>query len=222
MSNSGTRAAIQLRQRTAANAVSSGLSGCLVAIRAVWSFLPSVGLPYAFLALAFWAADGSWDFEGDNNNFRYWLFVSGKQVEEARIGGADRESGQYSVSGSDGNFPGRTIVQYESKAAPAEVIDAYTKRCESLKAKWCPNARYPSRRRARSPRVSNANSPVLLPHGGIFRRTDIVVVPDGGRPAGFGAWNSAAGRGAGAPRPMYRALAVSISIASGFSQNFSL
>ncbi len=39
------------------------------------------------------------------------------------------------MRGSDGNFPGWAVVQYESKAAPAEVIAAYAKRCERLKAK---------------------------------------------------------------------------------------
>jgi hypothetical protein len=108
------------------------LPGCLVAIGTL--LLVFVGLPYAFLAFLFWAADGSWDFEGDRN-FRYWLFVSGKRVEKLGLVAPADKPVKYSVSGSDGNFPGWTIVQYESKAAPADVIAAYAKRCESMQAK---------------------------------------------------------------------------------------
>ena len=110
----------------------SALPGCLVVIGVILTFF--VGLPYAFLAFLFWAADGSWDFEGDNN-FRYWLFVSGKRTEKLGLVAPTDKPVKYSFSGSDGNFPGWTVVNYESKAAPAEVIDAYAKRCESLKAK---------------------------------------------------------------------------------------
>ena len=110
----------------------SGLPGCLVAIGVILTIF--VGFPYAFLAFAFWAADGSWDFEGDGN-FRYWLFVSGKRAEKLGLVAPTEKPVKYSVSGSDGNFPGWTIVQYESKAAPADVIAAYAKRCENLKAK---------------------------------------------------------------------------------------
>ena len=80
------------------------------------------------------AADGSWDFEGDRN-FRYWLFVSGKRVETLGLVAPTDKPVIFSFRGSDGNFPGWTVVQYESKAAPADVIGAYAKRCESLKAK---------------------------------------------------------------------------------------
>lgn len=110
----------------------SALPGCLVAIGMI--LLVFVGLPYAFLAFLFWAADGSWDFEGDKN-FRYWMFVSGKRVEKLGLVAPADKPVKYSFRGSDGNFPGWTIVQYESKAAPADVIAAYAKRCESLQAK---------------------------------------------------------------------------------------
>ena len=110
----------------------SALPGCLAAIGVILTIL--VGLPYAFLALAFWANDGSWDFEGDGN-FRYWLFVSGKRTEQLGLVAQTEKPVKYSSRGADGNFPGWTVVMYESKAAPADVIDAYAKRCESLKAK---------------------------------------------------------------------------------------
>jgi len=108
------------------------LPGCLVALATL--LILFVGIPYALLALAFWAADGSWDFEGDKS-FRYWFFISGKRAEKLGMVLPTDKPVKYSVSESDGNFPGWAIVQYESKAAPAEVIEAYAKRCESLKAK---------------------------------------------------------------------------------------
>jgi hypothetical protein len=108
------------------------LQGCLVVIGTI--LLVFIGLPYAFLALAFWAADGSWDFEGDRN-FRYWMFVSGKRVEKLGLVAPTDKAVKYSFRGSDGNFPGWTVVSYDSKVAPADVIAAYAKRCESMKAK---------------------------------------------------------------------------------------
>lgn len=93
-----------------------------------------VGLPYALLALLFWAADGSWDFEGDRS-VRYWMFVSGKRTEQLGLVAQTEKPVTYSFRGSDGNFPGWTVVGYESNATPAEIIAAYAKRCESLKAK---------------------------------------------------------------------------------------
>ncbi len=112
----------------------SRLAGC-----APWLVLPGIllvflGIPYALLALAFWSVEGSWDFEGDRS-FRYWSFVSGKRVERLGVVAPTDKPVKYSVRGSDGNFPGWAIVIYESKAAPDAVIDAYAKRCESLKAK---------------------------------------------------------------------------------------
>ena len=158
----------------------SALPGCLVVIGTI--LMVFVGLPYAFLVLLFWAAEGSWDFEGDRN-FRYWLFVSGKRVEKLGLVAPTEKPVRYSFRGSDGNFPGWTVVHYESKAAPAEVIDAYAKRCESLKAKVIERpvrAEGGRDRRAHRMRIHG------LPHGRLFRRTDIVIVRDGGRPAGLG------------------------------------
>ena len=110
----------------------SALPGCLAVIGMILTIF--VGLPYAFLVLLFWAAEGSWDFEGDRN-FRYWLFVSGKRTEQLGLVARTDKPVRYSFRVSDGNFPGWTAVSYESTAAPADVIAAYAKRCESLKAK---------------------------------------------------------------------------------------
>jgi hypothetical protein len=107
------------------------LPGCLVALATL--LILFVGIPYALLALAFWAADGSWDFEGDKS-FRYWFFISGKRAEKLGVVVPTDKPVKYSVSESDGNFPGWVIVQYESKAAPAEVIEFYAKRCGAEKA----------------------------------------------------------------------------------------
>lgn len=92
-----------------------------------------IGLPYAFLVSVFWAADGSWNFEG--RGVRYWLFVSGTRTERlglvAPAGGAPK----YSVGLQEGTFPGWAIVSYESGASPAEIIDKYAQRCGNVNAK---------------------------------------------------------------------------------------
>lgn len=54
---------------------------------------------------------------------------------KARRGRADGQAGQIQRAWIGRQFSGWAIVQYESKAAPAEIIEAYAKRCESLKAK---------------------------------------------------------------------------------------
>ena len=72
-----------------------------------------IGLPYAFLVSVFWAADGSWNFEG--RGVRYWLFVSGTRTERlglvAPAGGAPK----YSVGLQEGTFPGWAIVSYRQR-----------------------------------------------------------------------------------------------------------
>jgi len=109
----------------------SPLPGFLVAIGTI--LFVFVVVPYALLAFAFWAAEGSWNFEGDKN-LRYWLFVGGSRAERLGLVAPTEKAVRYSVSLEEGNFPGWTIVQYESKAAPAEVIEFYTKRCGAEKA----------------------------------------------------------------------------------------
>src|SRR5262245_48613690 len=106
----------------------SAAAGCLIVAGAIFTFF--VVVPYALLAFAFWAADGSWDFEGDNR-WRYWWFVKGGRAEKLGLIAPTDKLVKYSFRGSDGNFPGWTVVMYESKAAPDEIIDAYAKRCES-------------------------------------------------------------------------------------------
>jgi hypothetical protein len=110
----------------------SPVAGCLVVLATVLTFF--VVVPYAVLAFAFWSADGSWDFEGDGS-FRYWYFYKGSRAAKLGLVEPTDKPVKYSVSESDGNFPGWTVIQYESKAAPAQVIDDYAKRCEDLKAK---------------------------------------------------------------------------------------
>jgi hypothetical protein len=88
-----------------------------------------VAIPFALLATAFWAADGSWDFEG--RGFKYWMFVQGTRLE--RLGTVEPTSAlKYSISLGEGNFPGWNIVSYESAALPEKIISFYGERCTKL------------------------------------------------------------------------------------------
>jgi hypothetical protein len=92
-----------------------------------------IALPFAFVAALFWAADGSWDFEG--RGVRYWLFVKGTRLE--RLGVVEPAPGgtKYSISLQEGNFPGWNIAVYESAAPPEKIIDVYAARCCEMKLK---------------------------------------------------------------------------------------
>jgi hypothetical protein len=103
--------------------------GCL--IPSVVVLLLLVGLPYAFLAFAFWAVEGSWDFEG-RNNLRYWLFVKGTRVERLGLIAPTQAPASYSVRLQEGNFPGWTVVIYRSTAEPDAVAKAYAQRCREM------------------------------------------------------------------------------------------
>jgi hypothetical protein len=96
-------------------------------------FAVVVGGPFLLLALAFWAADGSWDFEG-NGNLRYWLFVKGSRLE--RLGAVEPTGPlRYSVSLQEGTFPGWSVAQYDSRALPEAILDAYAEHCRAMALK---------------------------------------------------------------------------------------
>lgn len=92
-----------------------------------------VVLPFSLLAFAFWAAEGSWDFEA--GSFRYWVFMKGSRAEKLGLVSPTGKPVTYSVRLGEGNFPGWTVIQYESSLPPAEVMDVYAKRCEAMKLK---------------------------------------------------------------------------------------
>lgn len=91
-----------------------------------------VAVPFAVIATAFWAADGSWNFEG--RGFKYWMFVQGSRLE--RLGTIEpADTVKYSISIQEGNFPGWSIATYESDAQPEKIISHYGERCRAMKFK---------------------------------------------------------------------------------------
>jgi hypothetical protein len=94
-------------------------------------------VPFALIATAFWAAEGSWDFEG--RGIRYWMFVQGSRLE--RLGTVEQttDAVKYSIRFGEGNFPGWNIASYESAALPEQVIAIYGERCLQMKLKIIEN-----------------------------------------------------------------------------------
>lgn len=87
-------------------------------------------IPFALIATAFWAAEGSWDFEG--RGFKYWMFVQGTRLE--RLGTIEPVGTlKYTIRLGEGNFPGWNIAVYESAAAPEKIIATYAERCTQMK-----------------------------------------------------------------------------------------
>jgi hypothetical protein len=101
-----------------------------------------VVLPFAVIAFGFWAAEGSWDFEG--RGFRYWMLVQGSRLE--RIGTVEPTPNavKYSIRFGEGNFPGWNIATYESTALPEQVAAVYAERCQRLKLKVIENKTEPN------------------------------------------------------------------------------
>lgn len=90
-------------------------------------------VPFIFIAFLFWAVEGSWDFEA--GSLRYWLFMKGSRAEQLGLVSPAGRPVAYSVRLQEGNFPGWTVIQYESSASPAAIMDVYVKRCEAMKLK---------------------------------------------------------------------------------------
>ena len=89
--------------------------------------------PFLLIAFAFWAADGAWRFEGDSG-VRYWMFVQGTRLE--RLGFVERAGPpRYSISLQEGNFPGWSILSYDSNAQPAAILATYAQHCNDMSLK---------------------------------------------------------------------------------------
>ena len=86
--------------------------------------------PITLLGFAFWAADGNWEFAG--GGFRHWLFVKGSTVDRLGFVTATAEPARYVVRLGEGNDPGEVAMEYESGAAPEQVVDVYAERCRAL------------------------------------------------------------------------------------------
>jgi len=75
------------------------------------------------LALALWAAEGSWEFAG--GGFRHWLLVKGSTVDRLGFVTAVGGPARYVVRLGEGTDPGAIFAVYDSGAMPAE-------RCRAL------------------------------------------------------------------------------------------
>ncbi len=62
--------------------------------------LVAVTSPVTLLGLAFWAADGSWEFAG--GGFRHWVFVKGSTVDRLGFVAATGEPARYVVRLGEG------------------------------------------------------------------------------------------------------------------------
>lgn len=98
-----------------------------------WVALGILGMvlvPWLLLVVVFWAAEGSWNFEG--RGLRYWLFVTGSRMDKLGLVEPASAPVRYSVSLQEGTFPGWRIATYESRAQPSAIVAAYAQRCRSL------------------------------------------------------------------------------------------
>jgi hypothetical protein len=86
--------------------------------------------PITLLQFAFWAADGNWEFAG--GGFRHWLFVKGSTVDRLGFVTATAEPARYVVRLGEGNDPGEVAAEYDSGAAPEDVVGIYAERCRAL------------------------------------------------------------------------------------------
>ena len=105
--------------------------------RRFWPIVVSVALavaivtsPVTLLGLAFWAAGGSWEFDG--GGLRHWLFVKGSTVDRLGFVAATGKPARYVVRLAEGTDPGAIFVAYDSRAMPGDVISAYAERCRAL------------------------------------------------------------------------------------------
>lgn len=96
------------------------------------ALLLMVLLPFLFFAALFWAAEGSWDFEG-RSGLRYWVFVKGSRLDRlGLVAPVQDPPPKYSVSLQEGTFPGWKVLAYQSTATPRAIIAAYAERCQAL------------------------------------------------------------------------------------------
>jgi len=81
-------------------------------------------------ALAFWAADGSWEFAG--GGFRHWIFIRGSTVDRLGFVAASGKTARYVVRLGEGTDPGAIFAVYDSRAMLGDVVGAYAERCRAL------------------------------------------------------------------------------------------
>lgn len=87
--------------------------------------------PFAMIGVAFWAADGPWEFSGPG--LRHWVFVKGSTVDRLGFVAATGQPPRYVVRLNEGTDPGEIAVTYDSAALPGDAVDFYAERCGALK-----------------------------------------------------------------------------------------
>ena len=116
------------RERSAASSALAWMRSLLPALSVV-ALLAVV--PYALLCTQFWAASGSWDFEG-SGGLKRWLLVTGSRLDQLGFVAETTAPARYSVRFQEGTFPGWRVVGYASTASPADIIAAYADRCIAM------------------------------------------------------------------------------------------
>src|SRR5262249_46857904 len=99
-------------------------------IALVMLLLAVVTSPVTLAALAFWAADGSWEFAG--GGVCPWVFIKGSTVGRPGFLGPTRETVRHVVRPGEGTDPGAIFAVYDSGAMPGDVVGAYAERCRAL------------------------------------------------------------------------------------------
>ena len=100
------------------------------AVAAIFAIAAVLATPVGLLWVLFWTTDGAWEFEGQSG-VRHWLFIKGKWID--RLGLVEQAGpARYSVSLPEGTFPGWAVLNYDSSAPPATILDTYAGRCRKL------------------------------------------------------------------------------------------
>jgi hypothetical protein len=86
--------------------------------------------PFTLVGMAFWAADGPWEFMG--GGLRHWIFIKGSTVDRLSFVASTGRSPRYVVRLGEGTDPGETSVNYDSHALPDGIVAAYADRCRAI------------------------------------------------------------------------------------------
>jgi hypothetical protein len=106
------------------------LHSLVSAVAAVLVIAAVFATPVGLLWVLFWTTEGAWEFEGQSG-VRHWLFIKGKWID--RLGLVEQAGpARYSVSLPEGTFPGWAVLNYDSSAPPAMILDTYAERCRKL------------------------------------------------------------------------------------------
>lgn len=96
----------------------------------VVTVLAIVTSPFTLVSIAFWAADGPWEFAG--GGLRHWVFVKGSTVDRLNFVASTGRPPSYVVRLGEGTDPGETSVDYNSHALPGDIVAVYADRCRAM------------------------------------------------------------------------------------------